>query len=674
MNLFRFTRNYRKTHINMNLWKTIVLGILFCTITFKLFAQEIGKNWEKLKTELSLANSDSTQILAYYKVATQIYQGDPEEAKEIATKGYQLALEKGYADLETDFLNVLGVIASRLQHFDESIQIHFKVLKMREQAGDQKGMLLSLINIGNVFNKNYDPDQALPYYEKALLLAEKIKDHRNQANLYVNIGNIYSQKALDSGRTKELKSAENYLLKTINYITKNAPEVELYNTDILLSYIYLKTNQLTKSQYYTDRAIEITQRKNYPVGECYARINQANLYVKNREFAKAGQEVLKIKKIIKDSKSDFLTDELSGDFEKIKTAIEKQDDTVVLSDKDSADRKFDQDNKELRIKVREELREKYETEQQTLENKNLQLSNKIISEAAKRNMALWLGTVIILLILLALFILLSKKNKLLKHEKEKVDQANEEIKKQAEQLTVQHNELVKADRFRSRIFSVISHDLRSPIANFQALLSISKVMDIPEENLRSVLVEIGNDLETTSKMLDELLLWASEQMSNELLQIQDIRVKALTEECKILFYERLKLKNLSLENQLPEELVIQGDVKRFEFILRNIVSNAIKFSYPGKSIYIRQEQCEGHICIAVKDEGQGMDERQLAQLRRPEKQLSRKGTFEEKGTGIGLMLCHEFANRMGWHINVVSKEGLGSTFLICIPTSSILNT
>lgn len=636
------------------------LSILFIVTVILLhpfYAHSQNSGWDKLDKQLSEASSDSTRILAYYKVASEIYRSNPQEAQEIVSRGLGLAADKRFEALQIDLLNLQGVIYLKLNNFDESAKTHFKVLKKREERNDKKGMMLSFLNIGNVFNKSYDPDQALKYYQRALDLAKELHDIRNRANISTNIGNIYAQNALNGEKKQDIAHAIDYLVKTVEFCKANAPEVDLFNTYILLSYLYLKADKLEWSTYYTDLAIDITTKKKDPVGESYARINRANIYVKEKRFDLAAQEVALIKSIIAKSGFTNLTEDLQGDFDKIAKAIKAQNAHLILSDQDSSDRKFHEDAATLRVRIREELREKYESEKKELENKNLLLKNANAVRETHWIKLMWILTFFVLLIFLAMILLLIRKNRLLRKEKQTVDQQAQEIKHQ-------HTELVQADRFRSNIFSVVSHDLRSPIATFHTLLSVSKIVDLPAKEIKEMLVGIGYQLEVASKMLDDLLIWSSQQMANEKLEIQTIHPLQVVEECRQLFADRIHLKKLNVLIDISSELTIQTDLKRFEFIIRNIFNNAVKFSLSGKSVVIGQQENSEAVTISIRDEGLGMDATTIRALQDKGFQKSFEGTFHEKGTGIGLLLCHEFAERINCTISIESTIGFGSTFYI----------
>jgi len=636
-----------------------ILFIVTLTVLFIFPAHGQNSGWDKLDKQLAEASSDSTRILAYYKVASEIYRSNPAEAQEIVSRGLGLATDKRFEALQIDLLNLQGVIYLKLNNFDESVKTHFKVLKKREERNDKKGMMLSFLNIGNVFNKSYDPDQALKYYQRALDLAKELRDIRNRANISTNIGNIYAQNALNGEKKQDVTHAIDYLVKTVEFCKVNAPEVDLFNTYILLSYLYLKADKLKWSTYYTDLAIEITTNKKDPFGESYARINRANIYVKEKRFDLAAKEVILIKSIIAKSGFTNLTEDLQGDFDKIAKAIKAQDAHLILSDQDSLDRKFHEDAATLRVRIREELREKYESEKKDFENKNLLLKNVSVEREAHWIKLMWILTFFVLLLFLLMTLLLIRKNRLLREEKRKVDQ-------QAAEIGHQHEELIQADRFRSSIFSVVSHDLRSPIATFQTLLSVAKIVDLPANEIKEMLLNIGYQVEVASKMLDDLLVWSSQQMADDKLEIQTVYPLQVIEECQQLFADRIHLKKLNVLIDIPSEMTIQTDLKRFEFIIRNIFNNAIKFSLSGKSVVIGQQENPQSIIISIRDEGLGMDAATIRSLQDKGFQKSFEGTFHEKGTGIGLLLCHEFAKRIDCTISIESTIGFGSTFYIQI--------
>ncbi|MGJ1430202.1 sensor histidine kinase [Sphingobacterium spiritivorum] len=280
------------------------------------------------------------------------------------------------------------------------------------------------------------------------------------------------------------------------------------------------------------------------------------------------------------------------------------------------------------------------------------------------------GIVVSKLIVAVLFILFYRKNKQLSKERQSLVDANAEINRHVGRIEEQNRALIEAEQFKAKIFSVVSHDLRVPVSTFQTLLSFSRVIEIPPEEIRKTLIKIGSELDDSSKMLDEVLIWAAEQMTNEKIIFTPLSAYERVEEAYNLFYERINFKQLIFINKVPKDFVLMGNKKIVDLIIRNLISNAVKFSLSGQEIVVGLSSSPANHILYVQDNGVGMSEEQVAALQTATIKSSSEGTFKEKGTGIGLVLCYDFAHRLGWNIDVSSKEGSGSVFQIQIPVSA----
>jgi len=156
-------------------------------------------------------------------------------------------------------------------------------------------------------------------------------------------------------------------------------------------------------------------------------------------------------------------------------------------------------------------------------------------------------------------------------------------------------------------------------------------------------------------------------MSNEQIEFATISIYDTVMQSVQLFEDRIRLKKLTVVYYIDKNLTVYTDGKRLEFIIRNMINNAIKFSFIGKPIKINAKEQNGEVIIAIEDQGSGIDEIKLAALRRKGRIFSTLGTLEEKGTGIGLMLSQEFAERIGCRISISSTVGLGSIFSLHVP-------
>lgn len=248
----------------------------------------------------------------------------------------------------------------------------------------------------------------------------------------------------------------------------------------------------------------------------------------------------------------------------------------------------------------------------------------------------------------------------------KIKKNNDEITEQSLVIAKQHEELQKINKLKDKIFSIISHDIRSPLVSLSGLLQLFDEEEISLEDLRKYtgLVQLG--LNSVKSLMDNLLSWAQSQLDNEKDTKTDINVYEIIEEIFELFNEKAKKKNLTFKNHVDHSDMINGDKNVVSFIIRNLVANAVKFTPEGGVITIHNEYSNNYLKIFVKDTGTGMSAKTLGSLFK-DTRVSLKGTSGEMGTGIGLMLCKELAEQNKGSIFVTSELGKGSVFSFTIP-------
>ena len=238
--------------------------------------------------------------------------------------------------------------------------------------------------------------------------------------------------------------------------------------------------------------------------------------------------------------------------------------------------------------------------------------------------------------------------------------------------------LEQINNTKNKFFNIIAHDLRNP---FGGIIGIS---DLLETKLKEMELENSNLLfkyteliQTSSKsaysLLENLLLWARAQTGELSVRLNNISLNHL-----ILFMIPLVSsiafkKNISIETELLDADTVYADEFFLNTILRNLLTNAIKFTYPNGKVIISTEKREGYLEVSVTDTGTGIDEKRLENLFRIDSKVSKNGTDNERGSGLGLILCKEFVEKQGGKIWVTSELGKGSRFtfsiLICPPNS-----
>ncbi|MFN0199986.1 MAG: ATP-binding protein [Bacteroidia bacterium] len=245
---------------------------------------------------------------------------------------------------------------------------------------------------------------------------------------------------------------------------------------------------------------------------------------------------------------------------------------------------------------------------------------------------------------------------------------NEEIMKQQQKIVYQKEQLRRLNRAKDRVFSILSHDLRAPIHSLQSFLKLLEMKVLSEKETQTLLSKISKTTQATSDTLDSLLHWSAAQMNGDVkCNSQIICLKEIIEEVVNLCNGQAEAKNIFIENQVQGNATLYADVHHIRLILRNLITNAIKFTHPNGEVIISASLGEKKTEIHVKDNGLGMTEAQINKLFHSQTHFSTVGTAKEKGLGLGLLLCKEFVEMNKGHLFVNSEVAKGSTFTLVLP-------
>lgn len=247
-----------------------------------------------------------------------------------------------------------------------------------------------------------------------------------------------------------------------------------------------------------------------------------------------------------------------------------------------------------------------------------------------------------------------------------------EKKKAEEAIEKYSDELRDSNASKDKMFSIIAHDLRTP---FNGLLAFSDILSTDYDSLTKEevqeYIEVIRDLSrNTFNLLEKLLQWSRLQTGRMDFVPSDIAIDYLVETALNLLSANAKGKGIKLTADIESGLTIFGDSNMLNAVIRNLTSNAIKFTPENGSVNITARTIAGNMAeITVSDTGVGMQPEDLSRLFRVETQLSTKGTRGESGTGLGLLLCKEFVDCHGGTIRVESEAGKGSRFIVTLPVA-----
>jgi two-component system sensor histidine kinase ChiS len=237
-----------------------------------------------------------------------------------------------------------------------------------------------------------------------------------------------------------------------------------------------------------------------------------------------------------------------------------------------------------------------------------------------------------------------------------------ELERQKLKLESTNRDLVEAMNARNRLFAIIGHDVRAPIGyNLQALEMLIDNPDIDPKDRKELLKMMASSSEVTYNLLDNLLVWGRSQTGKLKATPVRIKLKDLIDESLELINVGLKEKKLKVEVYVSEEHYVEADRDQLYIVIRNLVSNAMKFTPEKGSIYISSKKWNGEVVISIRDTGIGIPESNLNKLFDSKSYVSTDGTRGEKGSGLGLQICQEILQTNNGWMQVESSSGEGTT-------------
>lgn len=237
-------------------------------------------------------------------------------------------------------------------------------------------------------------------------------------------------------------------------------------------------------------------------------------------------------------------------------------------------------------------------------------------------------------------------------------------------IVAQTEELRKTIIGRDKLYSVIAHDLRSPMGSIKMVLNML-ILNLPSDTIGPEMYELltmaNQTTEDVFSLLDNLLKWTKSQIGKLKVVYQDIDMVEVTEGVIEIFSMVAELKKISIRLKTPSKLEVYADIDMIKTVIRNLLSNAIKFSNEETEILVTVQEQEGMAVVSVKDSGCGIDEENQKKLLHTDTHFSTFGTNNEEGSGLGLLLCQDFVIKNGGRLWFTSAKGEGSTFSFSIP-------
>ncbi len=601
---------------------------------------------------------DSSRVCIYITLARHYQLTSIVESLKYAEMAYALSKENnmiwGMAEAENRMGNVYYFLADYIKALD----YYFKSLEKRELIGDQYGVAGSYNNIALIYLEYQNYPRAIEYIEKSLSIHED--DLEGKAINLNNLGVIYAE-------LKDSAKALEYCRQTLEIHEQlNNPEGKA-DVNNNIADLYKEFHVLDKARKYQEDALRIYEQSGNTSGIAFSKLNLGEILLLENKLDEGYvqlTEALPIaRKLMARELLSSIHKHLSEYYEYTqdpKNALEQFE--LYTTYQDTI---FEQSSDEQTL----ELQMKFDTENQFREIEVLSMDKKLhqIQFRKQKNLGIFLiliaGISFGLIILINIIIQFRNTAGQLTREK------NVELFYSNKELKQTETELRNLNQAKDKFFSIIAHDLISPFNSFLGLSEVlfTNIQTLTVEETRKYASWIFSSATNLYNLVEDLLQWSQAQtgklnyLPKEMLLIESVdSVYSLME-------PQAREKNIQISHNIQKDLKIYADANIILTVLRNLVGNAIKFSKPDGIISIGGTLKEDMVVVSVSDKGVGIEKEMQSKLFQLDHSCSTKGTADEVGTGLGLILCHEFVEVMGGEIEVESDIGKGSTFRFTVP-------
>ncbi|QEC64685.1 sensor histidine kinase [Mucilaginibacter ginsenosidivorans] len=570
--------------------------------------------------------NDEYALTDSYKNIGIIYfsQGKLSEALDYYYKGLFIAVKNHYREFSADLYNDIGVILQNMEVYPNALEYYKKSLAIYEGTNHLQVLGILNENIGEVLVAQHNYEKAIVYLNKANNIAKKQSDQDGLSSVYTDLGLCYAYK-------KEYPKALSYLDTSLRIAEKYKIVYNQAYAIIGFATVYNMQKDYRAAYPYSVKGQQIGAR----LGNLSIRVNAA--LELNKTLAGLGR--------INDA---------------YKALNEYLDLKTKLKDNESI-QKLTSYNFELSFAVKQRLLAEQQHEKDLLYKQN--------SRAQRLTIMIFLVVIMAMVVITGIYYNEKRKQQrvsaVLAHK-------NSEILQQKADMDTQAAKLNDLNTLKDRLIAILAHDLRAPLSTLRGLFGLLQDDSISHEEMLSMIPDVLKKLDYTSDFLDTLLFWINSQMENFDRAAKCFPVKEIVARETEHYYEQAQGKGITLIDSVPQELNACADPDSVRIVVRNLITNAIKFSRDKDVIEVSAKRDGENILISIKDTGEGMTAEQSKKLFKS-KVNSKTGTHNESGTGMGLLFCKDLIEKSNGTIWVTSKPGKGSNFFFTLPSADKVN-
>jgi len=567
--------------------------------------------------DLFNASMDSTNLGWLYSEYFYLYyiKGEYDKGLEVAVKAEQIFNKTGSISGLARAYNNKGLILAVFDDQEEAIEEYNKSLTLNREIERRVAVGSNLYNLGISYYNIEKYDLARAYFDSSLVLHQEIENDRMTQRSYSFLGEVYRAQGLYEKGLGYYQQAQRLL--------KDNEDWDRAFIFAGLSATYTGLGQYEQAEYFGLESYEVA------------------------ESIDAKWELQRTAKILADMYGNQGKFEEAFKYQKLFT---KWNETVYNEQREQNIN---------RIRLAEQMARSAILEAENLENQqriNGQEMTNII-------LAVIIGGALLIIAVIVFFLSRQRKlNRRLMEQKEQLIRSSDAIR-------LQKDKLEQLNTTKDKILSIVSHDARAPLTNLYSLLSILDEGYDDFQMFRTLINNIKNELSRTRDMFTNVMYWARTQFEAFNADPEIINVKKIADEIVEDFSLQAEQKNIELKNKLEKECVAYADSTLVSIILRNFISNAIKFTSVGDSINIVCQPLAENtdfIAIEIRDTGIGMTPEQIEKVM-SQVNFTRRGTKNESGSGFGIMICRDMIEQMQGTFSLESKADDGTTVKIMLP-------
>lgn len=649
---------------------------------------------EELSNKTGMANNLFEIGSIYYN------NGEYDIALKYFLQSLSNSKDEGYKSGEAAALNFIGKYHHTKGKFERSFEFYNQALSLAKQAKDSIRIAYLYNNIGNHYETIGNYVEALKYSLESVKIAEALNNkiilgtaYNHLGGLYLILGDYeialkYHQMALkarqDLGYIEgigksyknigsvyisigEYKKALTNYEKSLTYCREVGYKKGITKSLLGIGKVLSISGKFDEAKVKLEESLEVSNEMGYDKGIMNAKYELGLMYTSLGKYTMATKMLRESLTIAKESEmKEMVSDAYFNLYkiEKTKSNYEEALNYYVLFEKEKNLLLDEEKSRQLAL-----LQTRFETEKKEKENELLRQKNNFqVFQLKQKNRIILLTASTILLLFILLFSYYgrlkakNKDNKLLKELNRKVTAQNKQLEKLNKKLNTANAE-------KDKFFSIIAHELRNPLWWFRNITDLlSKNYDsMSREKIKNAIKSLDESAKNSFHLIDNLLQWSRSQLDRVKFNPLKLDLKQVAVENIDFVKSIANYRKIELISQIEENTFIKADKDLLNTVFRNLISNSLKYTSENGEIIISCLVDEEFAEISVKDSGIGISPKDLKKLFREDLQFTTLGISQEKGSGIGLILCKEFVEKNGGEIWVESKEGEGTNFKFTIP-------